>query len=92
MPAAPDDLVGSSSVHFVHVCHMYIQYACTGAWKLVPQGPISFDMLYYFYLFIFLNKTPQTNYNIYINFENWKRKYGERDELKVLIKGRIGKF
>ena len=34
-------------VHFVHVCHMYVWCACTGAWKLAPQGPIPFTMLFF---------------------------------------------
>ena len=42
-------------VHFVCVCHTYIQYACTSAWKLIPQGPIPF----YYAFFIYI--TPQTD-------------------------------
>ena len=49
-PAAPDDLLVSSSVFCA--CHTYVWCACTSAWKLAPQGLIPF-----YYAFFYLNTT-----------------------------------
>ena len=42
-------------VHFVHAYHMYVQCACTSAWKLAPQGPTPFYNAIYIYIYIYIH-------------------------------------
>ena len=63
---------------------MYIQCACTSAWKLAPQGLIPFTMLYiyiyvYIYIYIFFKIKHLKLRNIYMNLEILKQKKGERE-------------
>ena len=76
-------------MRFVHAYHTYIWCACTGAWKLAPQGLIPFYNAIYIY--IFLIKHHKSN-NIENEILKFGSKNGERDELKSLIKAALENF